>query len=159
VVRSNIVIIHDPTAFGRSDKQAKALERERRLQEELATRALEAVQAFERQHEIDERWTENSPLWVSAQKLVTERTYRRALDNLEGLVVARMFELTKMNMSGTGKYLLANLHLTLIVVQATNNASTLPRPYRLAHSQYETPSIDSMPPPLSSRNRSFTGKK
>jgi hypothetical protein len=35
--------------------------------------------------------------------LVTMRKYQRALDHLEGLIVACMFELTKMNMSQTGK--------------------------------------------------------
>ena len=40
--------------------------------------------------------------WEEAKKLVTECKYQRALDNLEGLVVAQIFELTKMNWSQTG---------------------------------------------------------
>ena len=32
------------------------------------------------------------------------RKYQRSLDNLEGLVVARIFELTKMNRSQTGEW-------------------------------------------------------
>jgi hypothetical protein len=38
--------------------------------------------------------------------MVSSRRYQRALDQLQGLVVARMFELSKVNMSGTGKFLL-----------------------------------------------------
>jgi hypothetical protein len=33
------------------------------------------------------------------------RSYNQALDNLEALIVARLFELTKMNMSGTGTFI------------------------------------------------------
>lgn len=36
--------------------------------------------------------------------MMNERQYRRALDSLELLVVQRLFELTKLGMSGTGKY-------------------------------------------------------
>jgi hypothetical protein len=35
--------------------------------------------------------------------MVGKYRYQQALDQLQGLVVARMFELRKMNMSGTGK--------------------------------------------------------
>jgi hypothetical protein len=40
--------------------------------------------------------------WRAASELVGRRRYQRCLDNLEGLIVSRMFELTKMNMSQTG---------------------------------------------------------
>jgi hypothetical protein len=33
---------------------------------------------------------------------VANRRYQRALDKLQGLVIARLFELTKCHMSGTG---------------------------------------------------------
>ena len=94
-------IIQDPTAFGGCDN-TKALERVRRHKEELALKALKAVQDFEQRYSINEHWSVNSPQWKEAEKLVKNRTYRRCLDSLEGLIVARMFELTKMNMSRTG---------------------------------------------------------
>lgn len=34
---------------------------------------------------------------------MTERKYRRAIDNLERLVVQRLFEMTKLGMNGVGK--------------------------------------------------------
>ncbi|KAJ6501298.1 hypothetical protein DFH09DRAFT_944884 [Mycena vulgaris] len=40
--------------------------------------------------------------WDKAAALVASRHYRLAMNRLEQLVVKRLFELTKMNMSGTG---------------------------------------------------------
>lgn len=62
---------------------------------------MEVVQTFEHRLGI-ERWTKGSDEWVKHEKLFIKRRYQRCLDNLERLVVSRMFELTKMNMSGTG---------------------------------------------------------
>ena len=64
---------------------------------------LKAVQALELKLEIEHRWQPQSTEWQNAGKLVAMRKYQRALDVLEGLIVARMFELTKMNRSQTGK--------------------------------------------------------
>jgi hypothetical protein len=44
-------------------------------------------------------------VYKDAQLLMTERKYRRALDELERLVVQRLFEMTKLGMSGVGKLL------------------------------------------------------
>jgi hypothetical protein len=59
---------------------------------------LQVVQDLETQ-----RWDPDYPEWSGAAKLVAMRRYQRCLDALEGLIVARMFELTKMNMSQTGE--------------------------------------------------------
>ncbi|KAK0496146.1 hypothetical protein EDD18DRAFT_1309780 [Armillaria luteobubalina] len=40
--------------------------------------------------------------WVKNEQRVAMRTYRQCLDRLEGLIVSRIFELMKMNMSHTG---------------------------------------------------------
>lgn len=48
------------------------------------------------------RWTEDSPEYQQAADLASRRRYQRCLDELEALVVSRVFELTKMNMSQTG---------------------------------------------------------
>jgi len=37
--------------------------------------------------------------------MVAMRKYQWALDRIEGLIVARMFELMKMNMSQTGEFI------------------------------------------------------
>lgn len=51
---------------------------------------------------ITERWVPGSQDYERGMKLISERKYRAALDKLERLVVQRLFELTKLGMSGTG---------------------------------------------------------
>lgn len=51
-----------------------------------------------------ERWKEDSPEWIRASKSGCERSYDKAIDKLESLVVARVFELSKMNHAGTGNW-------------------------------------------------------
>jgi hypothetical protein len=55
------------------------------------------------------RWLPNSEIYKATQKLLVERSYRRAVDNLERLVVQRLFELTKLGMNGVGKLWLNHL--------------------------------------------------
>jgi hypothetical protein len=64
---------------------------------------LVTVQDLEKKMGILEQWKPGSVKWMMAADLVSKRTYQRCLDNLEGLIVARMFELTKMNQSQTGE--------------------------------------------------------
>jgi hypothetical protein len=64
---------------------------------------LKAVQVLEVKLALEKRWERGGDEWLSAGRLVAMRTYQRALDTLEGLIVARMFELTKMNRSQTGE--------------------------------------------------------
>jgi hypothetical protein len=63
---------------------------------------LRVAQDLETRLSIVKCWEPGSPEWQRAGELVSMRRYQRALDHLEGLIVARMFELTKMNMSQTG---------------------------------------------------------
>ncbi|KAF8187398.1 hypothetical protein K438DRAFT_1907534 [Mycena galopus ATCC 62051] len=72
----------------------------RRHARENLDRAVETVQATERQLSIEVRWTTEDPEWIQAAELVVKRRYRRAIDTLEGLVVKRILELTKVNQSG-----------------------------------------------------------
>ncbi|EIW78051.1 hypothetical protein CONPUDRAFT_61867, partial [Coniophora puteana RWD-64-598 SS2] len=63
---------------------------------------LEIVHGLERRLGLVKRWTPDMPEWQEAARKVGNRKYQRALDSLEGLLVARVFELTKMNKSQTG---------------------------------------------------------
>lgn len=63
-----------------------------------------AIYDIEKKLGISERWTPTSPGWIEAEKNLAEQTYRKALDQLEGLVVSRLFELSKMNRAGTCMY-------------------------------------------------------
>lgn len=59
--------------------------------------------SLEEELEIVERWTYTCPEYKNGLKILSERKYRLALDKLERLVVQRLFELTKLGMSGTGE--------------------------------------------------------
>ncbi|KAJ7852551.1 hypothetical protein B0H13DRAFT_2238171 [Mycena leptocephala] len=60
------------------------------------------VQESESKMGIQVRWLAESQEWADAAHLVSTKRYRLALMKLEKLVVQRMFELTKMNLSQTG---------------------------------------------------------
>ncbi|KIK14545.1 hypothetical protein PISMIDRAFT_31905, partial [Pisolithus microcarpus 441] len=51
---------------------------------------------------VSQRWTPEDKEWQHAGHLVANQEYRHVLDTLESLVVAQLFELTKMNRAGTG---------------------------------------------------------
>ena len=66
-----------------------------------------AVRDFETKLHIHHTWTPDSCEWKDTEHYLNIRTYQCVLDNLESLVVARLFELTKMNQSQTGLYFTA----------------------------------------------------
>lgn len=53
---------------------------------------------------IGRRWRRWDLEWLEGARFHAEREYRVAIEKLEGLLVARLFELTKMNKSGTGTH-------------------------------------------------------
>ena len=61
------------------------------------------LQQIEEHLDIGARWTTDSPEYRNASEYVRTRSYQRAVDKLEGLVVQRLFELTKANVSQTGR--------------------------------------------------------
>ena len=77
-------------------------ETERRHAQEVEAKDLLVVQSLEVKMGILRRWGPNDEEWKQAVVMVSRRRYQRCLDALEGLIVVRMFELTKMNMSQTG---------------------------------------------------------
>ncbi|KAJ6552453.1 hypothetical protein DFH09DRAFT_1248675 [Mycena vulgaris] len=65
-------------------------------------KAMTAVQEIEQRLEVQTRWTPGSKEWQDAALLAASRHYRLSVNWLETLVVRRLFQLTKMNMSQTG---------------------------------------------------------
>ena len=61
------------------------------------------VDKYEAELSIGVRWTPSSPEYRTILAELHLRDYRHALDRLEYLVVQRMFELSKLGMSGVGK--------------------------------------------------------
>ncbi|KAJ7175601.1 hypothetical protein C8R46DRAFT_1160846 [Mycena filopes] len=74
----------------------------RRHARENYDKALGEVQESEMKMGVETRWVPEGPEWAEAAHLVSTRRYRLALLKLERLVIQRMFELTKMNLSQTG---------------------------------------------------------
>ncbi len=95
-----------PTSRARTKKPTpKKLSPETQLYhaEEHLKREMERVHVFELKLGLESsRWTEATPEYQQAAILVSRWRYQRCLDELEALVVSRVFELTKMNMSQTG---------------------------------------------------------
>ncbi|KAI5990759.1 hypothetical protein EDD15DRAFT_2388711 [Pisolithus albus] len=63
---------------------------------------LNEVANFERSHNITEHWTWDHPQYNEALEYVWQHTFIRAVEELEGLVVQRLAELSKANLAGTG---------------------------------------------------------
>lgn len=107
---------------GRRDG-SNTVETKHRNEEENERKLLADVQALEARLGITERWKEGSEPWIKAEKLVTEASYRKALDKLDRLLVARMFEMARLNVSGTGEYFFySDLRYLLTVFDRLQNA-------------------------------------
>ncbi|KAG1892860.1 uncharacterized protein F5891DRAFT_963824 [Suillus fuscotomentosus] len=100
---------------------------------------LKIVHDLEMKLGVDKHWQLEDIEWQNAGWLVVNRKYQLALDTLEGLIVARIFELSKMNRAGTGykmqKHISkalqvqsAAIHTALDCYNLTARALSSPRP-------------------------------
>ncbi|KAI0751728.1 hypothetical protein C8Q80DRAFT_1098477 [Daedaleopsis nitida] len=64
--------------------------------------AMEAVDDIKRRMGLTERMAEDSPVYREAYSYYMNRRFIRAVEALERLVIQRLFELSKANLSGTG---------------------------------------------------------
>ncbi|KAJ7635957.1 hypothetical protein DFH06DRAFT_1272023 [Mycena polygramma] len=67
----------------------------------------------EERHNIEVRWTPTSKEYCDALVMMSERRYKQAVDELERLVVGRLFEMTKLGMSGVAYKLREHLNKAL----------------------------------------------
>ncbi|KAJ6582652.1 hypothetical protein DFH09DRAFT_1309596 [Mycena vulgaris] len=84
-------------AFGEGSKANGMVKQHAR---ENYDKAINNVQGLELRINMETRWTPEDPEWQDAAALVSNYCYRHAVDNLEGLVVKRLLELTEVNQSG-----------------------------------------------------------
>ena len=89
-------------SYRAEQSRTQKLETQRRYAAEKVDQLLREVNAMEVKLNIQLRWTVTSPEYLSTLKYVQERQYQRALDKLQRLVVQRLFELHKLNLSGIG---------------------------------------------------------
>ncbi|KAH7908745.1 hypothetical protein BJ138DRAFT_1203757 [Hygrophoropsis aurantiaca] len=62
----------------------------------------QVVEDYEQQMGIEERWSVDLPERIQAQSRITNKLFHKAVDDVERLVVMRLLELTKLQMSGLG---------------------------------------------------------
>ena len=60
------------------------------------------VQDLKNKLGIFQCWVPGDPEWENAECLVSNQKYQHVVDHLEGLLIACIFELSKMNRVGTG---------------------------------------------------------
>ena len=89
--------VQAPSSYEANASQARRAETSQRHTMEKHETNLRMVQELEGKLRVDVCWTPNDHDWQASVKLVAEREYYRALDHLEGLIVACLFELSKMN--------------------------------------------------------------
>jgi hypothetical protein len=98
------------------------------------------VENLENNLGIEERWSNISPEYQAFYQQNVQTSYERALDELERLVVMRLFELTKMSTSGTGTMRLSILIDCSFFKQGTNSGAKLARLSSVVPRRFEMPS-------------------
>ncbi|KAJ7796530.1 hypothetical protein B0H14DRAFT_2390594, partial [Mycena olivaceomarginata] len=92
------------TTYTKAAKQTRHLETQCQHTGEVAAKSLATVQDLELCLGIEMRWVARGEEWVKAVLMVKNRSYQHALNHIQGLIVAHMLELAKMNMSRTAGY-------------------------------------------------------
>ncbi|KAJ7076917.1 hypothetical protein C8R43DRAFT_910591 [Mycena crocata] len=77
--------------YAEEARSTRQIESQRRHAMELHNKVLLAVQDLERRLGGVPRWVRGSDEWVATEKMVQRRRYQRTLDQLQGLIIARMF--------------------------------------------------------------------
>ena len=85
-----------------SQATAKLLEAEQARAHRWLIIHMNHADETERQLGVEERWTCEDPWYVDALTYISNRAIIRAVEHLEGLVVQRLFELSKANLATMG---------------------------------------------------------
>ncbi|KAJ7066287.1 hypothetical protein C8F01DRAFT_1208564 [Mycena amicta] len=124
-VQTSFVAADAEGGYSEQAKSTRRVEAQRRHACEIQERAAVVVRDLEVRLAIATRWEEGDEKWEAVAKKLSRRHYQRALDKLQGLIIARMFELAKCNMSGTGYKLRKHIAKALQVrSKAVKNAIT-----------------------------------
>ncbi|KAH8111333.1 hypothetical protein DFH11DRAFT_1508526, partial [Phellopilus nigrolimitatus] len=118
------------STYSRESAATNSIERARERGLETVLFHQNSAEEYETKLGVQQRWTEDSAEWKAADLTLAEQDYRRALDHLEGLVVARLFELSKMGRAGTCKSLKARSGAVRNAVGKYNRAAAALTPPR-----------------------------
>ncbi|KAL5512069.1 hypothetical protein ACEPAG_3590 [Sanghuangporus baumii] len=102
IVQTSIDDLRKPSFYKKNVSTTMSIEEATRSGLDTLLVLQSAARRLEDKLGIKERWTESCEDWKRVDVDVAEREYWKAIDRLEGLVVARLFELSKMNQAGTG---------------------------------------------------------
>ncbi|KAI0667165.1 hypothetical protein C8Q78DRAFT_932730, partial [Trametes maxima] len=91
-----------PTDYDTEMSRTRKIETNRKYLIERVKTLTMQVADFEVHLGIKNTWRPSDPQYIRVQRYIATRTYQQALVKLQGLVVQRMFELHKMNLSQTG---------------------------------------------------------
>ena len=99
---SDYQFLSDAASYSVNLSDGRKAETRRRYLREQRDRTLFEITQMETVMNIDRRWESNDREYKEAVEYMNTRKYRRALERLHKLVVQRLFELHKMNLSNTG---------------------------------------------------------
>lgn len=88
----------------RTHKQFQKLELQRRHIQEKHDKLQDEIQLLEHRLDIQQRWDPSLDCWKTAEEKGRRAKFQKRSDHLEGLLVQRLLEMSKLHMSGTGKY-------------------------------------------------------
>ena len=91
-----------PTDYVTDLSVTRKLESERRKHAARVTRLEDEVARLEAKLEIEKTWQPGDILYDNTVKYIATRKYQQALGRLQRLVILRLFELHKLNLSQTG---------------------------------------------------------
>lgn len=83
--------------------QTRKLETQRKWASEKVDRLTREVIMMEERMQIQKRWDPSMPEYLETIQYMANRKYHKALDHLQHLVVQRLFELQRLNVSGIGE--------------------------------------------------------
>lgn len=89
-------------AYDADLSKTRKAEAQRRIARERYNQLIEDVVIMEVKMGISIRWQPTDTAYLEAVKYIAERSYHRALENLQCLVIQRLFELNRLNLAGTG---------------------------------------------------------
>ncbi len=92
------------TDYSNDAATTRKLETRRRELEDRVRRLTSQAIAFELQLGLARRWQPEDVEYQETRQYIATRDYQRALGHLQRLVIQRLFELHKLNLSQTGKY-------------------------------------------------------
>lgn len=107
-IPSDYQFLSDASSYNVNLSEGRKAETKRRYLREQQERTLFEITQMETVMNIGRRWEPNDREYKEAVEYINTRKYRRALERLHKLVVQRLFELHKMNLSNTGAYISSN---------------------------------------------------